>query len=132
MRYFFSLILISYGACASAQQERDTMFKHCPVYITDTVTSNNFFLESQPATLKVDRVKGNLTVVLQQRDQYFTFFFHDNKLKNTKYTIMKGSASNKSRWKPNILSGPGNRFHLLMSVQEQWSPHLIRKRISGI
>lgn len=76
-----------------AQQEGDTLLRRCPVYITDTITSNNFFLEFQPATLHVNRVKGNLTVVLQQRDQYFTIFFHDNKLKNSTYSIVRGSSS---------------------------------------
>jgi len=85
----FSLIIISisFSLAVSAQQERDTVLKRCPVYITDTVSSNNFFIEAQPATLKVDRVKGDLTIIVQQRDQFFTIFVRDKKLKNEKYKI---------------------------------------------
>jgi hypothetical protein len=72
---------------ATAQQERDTVLSRCPVFIIDTVSSNNFFIEPRPATLKVYRVKGDLTVVVEQRDQFFTIFFNDKKLRNTKYKI---------------------------------------------
>jgi hypothetical protein len=92
MRVIFMVMLMFFSGTVLAQLERDTLLKRCPVYITDTITSNNFFLEFQPSTLKVDRVRGNLTIVLQQRDQYFSLFFHDNKLKNSKYTILRGSS----------------------------------------
>lgn len=82
---FFALIAVS--ASVSAQKERDSLMRRCPVFITDTVSSNNFFLEAQPCTLRVIREKGDLTVQVQQRDQYFTIFFKDKKLKNTKYKI---------------------------------------------
>lgn len=88
MRYFFlvgMLLLCLFGA---AQQERDTVLKHCPVYITDTVSVNNFFLEFQPTTLKVYRSKGKLTIQVQQKDQFFTIFFRDKKLKTTNYKIV--------------------------------------------
>jgi hypothetical protein len=78
----------------NAQEERDTLLSRCPVYITDTVTSNNFFLEFQPSTIKVYRVKGDLTIAVQQRDQFFTLFFNDKKLKNEKYKIIKGANNN--------------------------------------
>src|SRR5687767_13451261 len=70
-----------------AQQERDTTLSRCPVFITDTVTSNNFFIEGRPATLKVYRVKGDLTVMVEQKDQFFTLFFGTGKLKNNTYKI---------------------------------------------
>lgn len=79
------------GTSLQAQVERDTVLKRCPVFITDTVSVNNFFLEARPATLKVYRVKGKLTIAVEQRDQFFTLFFHDKKLKNTRYTIEPGS-----------------------------------------
>ena len=76
---------------AKSQVERDTVLKRCPVFITDTVTSNNFFIEARPATLKVYRVKGKLTIAVEQRDQFFTLFFHDRKLRSGKYDIAPGS-----------------------------------------
>ena len=72
---------------AFAQEERDTVYKRCPLYITDTVSSNNFFIDRLPATIKVDRVKGDLKIIIQQKDQFFTLFFRDKKLKNTKYKM---------------------------------------------
>ncbi len=81
----FLLVLASFTA--SAQQERDTVLRKCPLFITDTVSSNNFFIEGLPATLKVYRVSGDLTIAIQQRDQFFTMFFRDKKLKTGKYKI---------------------------------------------
>jgi hypothetical protein len=75
----------------SAQQEGDTTYRRCPVYITDTSTQNNFFLEALPATVKVFRNKGNLTIAVEQRDQFFTMFFRDKKLKDTKYRFKVGA-----------------------------------------
>jgi len=72
----------------SAQEERDTILSRCPIYITDTVTSNNFFLEYQPSTVKVSRAKGKLTIVVQQKDQFFTLFFRDKHLETNKYKIV--------------------------------------------
>jgi len=74
-----------------AQQLGDTVLKLCPVYITDTVSSNNFFIEALPVTLKIYRVKGELTVQFQQRDQFFTLFFHMKRLKEKSYIIDAGS-----------------------------------------
>ena len=67
------------------------MLSRCPVYITDTVSVNNFFIEARPATLKVYRVKGDLTIVIEQRDQFFSLFFHEKRLRNTTYDIQPGS-----------------------------------------
>jgi len=86
--FLFSFIIISF--VASAQQERDTQLYRCPVYITDTMSSNNFFLEFQPSTLKVYRAKGRLTVVVEQRDQYFSLFFNEKKLDEGNYKIIRG------------------------------------------
>jgi hypothetical protein len=74
-----------FAVSAYAQQERDTVLKRCPIFILDTATNNNFFIEARPATLKVYRVKGDLTVVVEQREQMFTLFFGLKRLKSTKY-----------------------------------------------
>lgn len=87
MRNITFLVFILISFCATAQQERDTILRKCPLFITDTVSSNNFFIEGLPATLKVYRTKGDLVVVIQQRDQFFTMFFGEKKLKVGKYKI---------------------------------------------
>ena len=91
MRFTLLVTALFISGIVSAQQERDTLLRRCPVFITDTVSLNNYFLDSQPVTLKVQREKGRLTVVIKQRDQYFTIFFKDNKLKNTRYKIFPGA-----------------------------------------
>jgi hypothetical protein len=87
MRKFILSLFILFNFCASAQEERDTVLKRCPIFIVDTATNNNFFIEARPATLKVYRVKGDLTVVVEQREQMFTLFFGLKRLKSTKYKI---------------------------------------------
>ena len=87
MKFFLLSFFIIVSLPVFAQEERDTVYKRCPLYITDTVSANNFFIEALPATIKVDRVKGGLTVVIQQKDQLFSMFFDQRKLKNTKYKI---------------------------------------------
>lgn len=72
---------------AAGQQERDTVYRRCPLFITDTVSNNNFFIEGLPATITVERVKGDLKVVIKQKDQFFTLFFSVKRLKNTKYRL---------------------------------------------
>jgi len=94
MRIQFLVIVMMFSLATSAQEERDTVLKRCPVYITDTVSSNNFFLEFQPSTIKVYRGKGKLVVEIRQRDQYFTMFFKDKKLDDKKYKIRVGARDN--------------------------------------
>lgn len=84
---FFTLIFLE----VSGQSDRDTTLSQCPVFITDTVSSNNFFIAARPAVVKVYRVKGKLTIRVEQKDQFFTLYFHDKKLKNTTYSIQPGS-----------------------------------------
>jgi hypothetical protein len=88
MRTLFLVMLLALSFCGAAQEEGDTVLKRCPVYITDTVSVNNFFLEFQPSTIRVYRQKGRLTIQVQQRDQFFTLFFNDKKLKSGKYKIV--------------------------------------------
>jgi hypothetical protein len=91
MRLHFLLFALVFSLPVFSQVERDTVLKRCPIAITDTVSSNNFFIEAMPATLKVYRVKGKLTIQVQQKDQFFTLFFHNKKLRNGNYDIAIGS-----------------------------------------
>jgi len=92
MRFYLPAIFIFFCISVNAQQERDTTLSQCPVFITDTVSSNNFFIEARPATLKVYRVKGKLTIKVEQRDQFFNLYFHEKRLHNGKYKIRKGTG----------------------------------------
>ena len=87
MRTFILSLLIISSGIVSAQQERDTIYRRCPLFITDTVSNNNFFIEGLPATITVDRVKGDLKIIIKQKDQFFTLYFRDKRLRNTKYKI---------------------------------------------
>jgi len=87
MRVTILSLVMLFSLTAFSQQERDTVLSRCPLFITDTATSNNFFIEARPATLKVYRVRGDLTIVIEQKDQFFTMFFRDKRLKSTKYKI---------------------------------------------
>lgn len=95
MRSLFLVLLLIFSIACSAQQSRDTTFRRCPVFITDTVSSNNFFIEGLPATMRVYRVKGELTIQFQQKDQFFTLFFHMKNLKTKKYIIDEGHGKRK-------------------------------------
>lgn len=85
------ICMLFLSSVSLAQDSRDTVLSRCPVYITDTVSVNNFFLEARPATLKVYRVRGDLTIQVEQKDQFFTLFFHEKRLRNTTYDIEPGS-----------------------------------------
>lgn len=87
MRAFILSFVMLSALSVTAQVSRDTVLSRCPVFITDTVSSNNFFIEARPATLKVHRTYGDLTVVVEQKDQFFTLLFRDKKLKTGKYKI---------------------------------------------
>ena len=79
----------------NAQVSEETTLSRCPVFITDTVSANNFFIEARPALLKVYRVKGKLTVAVDQKGQLVSFYFHDKRLKTGKYKIEVGSRSSR-------------------------------------
>ena len=91
MRTLILLLLTIISVSAFSQVERDTVYRRCPLFITDTVSANNFFLEALPATVKVYREKGDLTIAIEQREQFFTMFFRDKRLRNTKYKFKKGA-----------------------------------------
>ncbi len=95
MKIFFLVMIIVASLSSSAQHEGDTVLKRCPVYITDTAGYNNYFLEFQPATIKVDKSKGELSVVVQQKDQFLSLFFGKKHLENRKYKIETNADSKK-------------------------------------
>lgn len=76
-----------FSLSVTAQIERDTTLSRCPVFIIDTVSGNNYFNEARSAILKVYRVKGDLVIAIEQKDQTFTLFFKDKRLKYSKYKI---------------------------------------------
>lgn len=77
MRLFLLIMYLFFAAAAGAQVERDTTLTHSPVFITDTVSANNFFIEARPVLLKVYRVKNKLTIRIEQKYQFFTLYFHE-------------------------------------------------------
>src|SRR5690242_11589697 len=87
-----SVILVSISVFA--QKEMDTVVKRCPIYITDTSGYNNYFLEFQPATIHIDKAKGDLSVVVEQRDQFFSMFFGKKHLENKVYKIKSSAKKN--------------------------------------
>ena len=87
MRFLLIIFLLALVQSASAQEERDTTWKQCPVYITDTVTANNFFLSARPCTIRVNRYNGDLKIVIEQKDQFLTLLFGEKKLRTNKYKI---------------------------------------------
>jgi len=93
MKYLLVIVSFLIPSMLHAQLSRDTTLGRCPVFITDTVSQNNYFIEARPAILKVYRVKGDLTVVVEQREQYLSLFFHEKSLRNTTYDIEPGSKS---------------------------------------
>ena len=95
MRSFLLIISFFIVCHAKAQVERDTTLNRCPVFLTDTVTVNNFFVEARPAILKVYRIRGKLTVAVDQKGQLVSFYFHDKRLKTGKYEIVPGSRGSR-------------------------------------
>ncbi len=87
MRILILCVVMMLSLSVVAQEDRDTTLSRCPVFITDTVSSNNFFITAIPVNLKVYRSKGDLTIVFQQKDQFFSMFFGENKLKENTYKI---------------------------------------------
>jgi len=82
---FFLLVL---STSLQAQKTSDSLYRNCPVSVVDTLTGNNYFIERQSAQVKVYRISGDLRIVVEQRNQFFTIMFHLRKLKNkAKYSI---------------------------------------------
>lgn len=93
MRVLILSLIMMLSLSVAAQLQRDTTLSRCPVFIIDTVSGNNFFNEARTATLKVFRVKGDLSIAIEQKDQMFSLFFRDKRLKNTKYKIQANPDS---------------------------------------
>lgn len=91
MRLVLSIGFLVMMFSASAQEERDSTLNRCPVFITDTATSNNFFIEGRPCTIRVNRDHGELKIVVEQRDQFLTLWFPERKLRSNKYKIQTRS-----------------------------------------
>ena len=95
MRILSIIILVLISFNVQAQEERDSTLRNCPVHITDTISSNNFFIEARPSVLKVYRVKGKLTVAVEQKGQFVSLYFHVKRLKTGTYSIAPGSRGSK-------------------------------------
>lgn len=95
MRISFIILAIFFYGNLYAQEERDSTIRRCPIYLIDTVTNNNFFVEARPAILKVYRIRGKLTVAVDQSGQLVSFYFHDKRLKEGKYVISPGSRGSR-------------------------------------
>jgi hypothetical protein len=89
------IALLLFAVELNAQTSEDTTYSRCPIAITDTSGYNNYFTSHQSAVVKVERIKGNITITVQQREQYFTMFFQGKKLSPKTYKI-KTSADDKS------------------------------------
>jgi hypothetical protein len=105
MRTLILFLLTIISIHASSQQEKDTVYKRCPVFITDTVSSNNFFIEGLPATIRVERDRGEVKIVIQQKDQFFTIFFRDRKIKTGKYKLKTNPGGRDAAAKYSFRSG---------------------------
>lgn len=96
MKNFLLIItLILFSVSAMSQREGDTVLRRCPVFITDTGGYNNYFIEALPSKISVDKSKGILSVVVSQKDQFFSLFFGKKKLENRTYRIESNADSKK-------------------------------------
>ncbi len=105
MRTLILLLITIISIPAFSQQEIDTVYKRCPLYITDTVSANNFFIEGLPATIKTERDNGEVKITIQQKDQFFTMFFRDRKLKTGKYKLKTNPGGRDAAAKYSFRSG---------------------------
>ena len=93
MRIPFLYISMILSLHCFSQREKDSIYTTCPVAITDTLTGNNYFIERQPAKVKTYRNKGDFTIVIEQKNQFFTMFFHTKHLSSKgRYDIEVGEA----------------------------------------
>ena len=94
MKQKLFIIALLFSSFLQAQKTSDSLYRKCPVAVMDTVTGNNYFIERQSAQVKVYRLSGDLRIVVEQRNQFFTIMFHLRKLKNkAKYTISSDAAA---------------------------------------
>jgi hypothetical protein len=94
MKRLLSVLLLIISFSAAAQKDSDSLYRQCPVAVLDTATGNNYFIEHQSAKVKVYRNGGEIRVVIEQKNQFFTIFFHTKKLKTKgKYAISSDAAA---------------------------------------
>ena len=105
MRTLILLLITIISMPVLSQQEGDTVYKRCPLFITDTVSANNFFIEGLPATIKVERDNGEVKITIQQKEQFFTMFFRDRKLKSGKYKLKTNPGGRDAAAKYSFRSG---------------------------
>ena len=91
MKTFFIIILLLFAGKIYAQKSGDTVYSRCPIAITDTSGYNNYFTAHQPATIKVEKIKGDIVITIQQREQFYTMFFRTKKFSDKKYKIRVGA-----------------------------------------
>jgi len=88
----FFLLIVSFSA--RAQKDSDSLYRQCPVAILDTATGNDYFIAHQSATVKTYRSGGDIRIVIEQKNQFFSIFFNTRKLKTKgRYTISVGALS---------------------------------------
>jgi hypothetical protein len=95
MKIYTIIALLLFAVELNAQETGDTTYSRCPIAITDTSGYNNYFTSHQSAVVKVEKIKGNITITIQQREQYYTIFFNGKKLSAKTYKI-KTNADDKS------------------------------------
>ncbi len=97
MKIIFIIAFLFVSSSAFSQHEGDSVYKRCPIAIKDTATGNDYFIEHQPATVKTYRNKGNYTIVIEQKNQFFTMFFRDSRFstkRKSTYHISTDANSN--------------------------------------
>jgi hypothetical protein len=92
MKFQVFIITFFIAGRLGAQQTGDTTYSRCPVAITDTSGYNNYFISHQPAIIKLERIKGNIVITIQQKDQFYTMFFRSKKLSDKNYKIVVGAG----------------------------------------
>ena len=91
MKTYTIIALLLFASNLDAQETGDTTYTRCPIAITDTSGYNNYFTSHQSAVVKVEKIKGNITITIQQREQFFTMFFKGKKLSARTYKIKTNS-----------------------------------------
>jgi hypothetical protein len=88
-RFFIFLLFISVRGYA--QETGDTLYAKCPIMISDTSGYNTYFTAQQSAVVKLEKIKGNIVITVQQKEQFLTMFFRVKKLSPRQYTIVVGA-----------------------------------------
>ncbi len=95
MKRLILLSLLFISLASNAQREGDSLYARCPVSVLDTVTGNNYFILHQPATVKSYKAHGDFVVVVEQKGQFITMYFHSRFKHKKKYEISLDDAGRK-------------------------------------